>query len=277
MENQQIIEANYEQTDLEVAQSTGIVRTAGDIQVAMSEYAKVKNMIDRALPDCIMDIKGRQFRKKNYWRAVATAFNLDVVCIEKERVVLPDGDWGFEVTYRSTAPNGRRIDGDGACMASEKSGSMGTYHNVRAHAHTRGYNRAVSNCVGFGEVSYDELTDEAKGFAPSPAPARASAPARAPAAHIQSNGARPQGMPAKCSECGGTEFWDNTEDKPSPRHPDFKCKDRECKKAFWLNSVQDNASKVESNKSSTESLRGIFNATPNEEGGQDEDPDKHLF
>ena len=42
-------------------------------------------------------------------------------------------------------------------MVSEKHGSSGTVHNVRSHAHTRAFNRAVSNLVGFGEVSADEL------------------------------------------------------------------------------------------------------------------------
>lgn len=272
---QEAIEAEYEQTELDVAKSTGIVRAAGDISVAMVEYTKVKNTLDQALPDCIMDIRGKKFRKKSYWRAVATAFNLDVICVEKNRVELPDGDWGIEVVYRATAPNGRSIDGDGACMKSEKSGNMATYHNVRAHAHTRGYNRAVSNCVGFGEVSYDELQDGVDG---SGTVGAYSPPARVtPAKRAHTNGARTAGMPAKCPDCDGTEFWDNTEDKPSPRHPDFKCKNRDCKKAFWVNSKQDNARKVETNKSSTESLRGIFNATPNEEGEQDEGPDNHLF
>jgi hypothetical protein len=32
-----------------------------------------------------------------------------------------------------------------------------TEHNVRSHAHTRAFNRAVSNLVGFGEVSAEEV------------------------------------------------------------------------------------------------------------------------
>ena len=249
---QEVIES--EQTELEVAQSTGIVRAAGDINVAMTEYTKVKNTLDRALPDCIMNIRGKQFRKKNYWRAVATAFNLDVVCISKDKVELPNGDWGIEVTYRATAPNGRCADGDGACMASEKSGNMATYHNVRAHAHTRGFNRAVSNLVGFGEVSYDELQDGVDGSgtqeAPPPQPAE---PKRA-----YTNGSRTAGMPHKCPDCGGTEFWDNRADKPSPRHPDFKCKNRDCKKAFWVNSKQENAQQARQESASSQSLKSVF-------------------
>ena len=249
---QEVIES--EQTELEVAQSTGIVRAAGDINVAMTEYTKVKNTLDRALPDCIMNIRGKQFRKKNYWRAVATAFNLDVVCISKDKVELPNGDWGIEVTYRATAPNGRCADGDGACMASEKSGNLAPYHTVSAHAHTRGFNRAVSNLVGFGEVSYDELQDGVDGSSTqemaSPQPA---APQRA-----YTNGSRTPGMPHKCPDCGGTEFWDNRADKPSPRHPDFKCKNRDCKKAFWVNSKQENAQQARQESASSQRLKSVF-------------------
>ena len=271
----EVIEAEYEQTDLEVAQSTGIVRAAGDISVAMTEYTKVKNTLDRALPDCIMNIKGKQFRKKNYWRAVATAFNLDVVCIGKDKVELPNGDWGIEVTYRATAPNGRCADGDGACMASEKSGNMATYHNVRAHAHTRGFNRAVSNLVGFGEVSYDELTDEAKGFAPAPAP---SAPPAAPrAAPRQASAPAPQadGAPASCRKCGGTEFWDNRDRKRTPRSPDFRCRDRECGEGVWLRSKEENDRVVQEQQSATQNLKSIFDAPPSDE--ESEPTNKNLF
>lgn len=29
-------------------------------------------------------------------------------------------------------------------------------------------------------------------------------------------------------------MWDNREDKPSPKHPDYKCKDKDCGHAVWL-------------------------------------------
>lgn len=269
----EVIDAEYEQTELEVAQSTGIVRAAGDISVAMTEYTKVKNTLDRALPDCIMNIRGKQFRKKNYWRAVATAFNLDVVCIEKGKVELPNGDWGIEVTYRATAPNGRCADGDGACMASEKSGNMATYHNIRAHAHTRGFNRSVSNLVGFGEVSYDELSDAAKGFAPpAPAPTPQAAPAPRQAMAHPSPAPAPaiEGMPTVCRKCGGTEFWDNRDRKRTPRSPDFRCKNKDCGNGVWLNSKEDNDRAAQQQQSATQSLKSIFDAQPSSDAYDEE-------
>jgi hypothetical protein len=143
---------------------------------AVEAYRHLQHDLDRAMPEQIIHHTGRPFRKKGYWRAVRTAFQVSVECVKEERLIL-DEDHGWLVTYRATAPNGTTADGDGACMASEKSKQMGTEHNVRAHAHTRGMNRAISNLVGFGEVSAEEATadDDPR---PRPAP-RVSTPVKA--------------------------------------------------------------------------------------------------
>jgi hypothetical protein len=182
----------------ESAAAPSIIRavSSADVSLAITEYQRIQQALDKALPDCIMQIQGRSFRKKDYWRAVATAFNLQV-----EEVVgsehrtdhthqisaddeTDEPDWTISVTYRASASNGRTATGDGACSSSEKWGfdrqtgaiiskRQATYHNVRAHAHTRAYNRAVSNLVGFGEVSAEEIHE---------APAQSSRPAPAPPA-----------------------------------------------------------------------------------------------
>jgi hypothetical protein len=154
-------------------QERAMVRAApGDVVDAFSEYQKIQQALDNAMPDCLMQIQGRAFRKKSYWRAIATAFNLTVTLNGEERVE-HEGDWGYVVVYTAAASNGRSADGDGACFAIEKGRGQGTVHNVRAHAHTRAYNRAVSNLVGFGEVSAEEMQQSA----PRPAP-RDTAPPR---------------------------------------------------------------------------------------------------
>jgi hypothetical protein len=126
------------------------------LEACIQRYTGIQRVLDRSLSDCTMNIQGHIFRKKSYWRAVAVAFSLEVVCVKEERITL-DKDWGYLVTYRAGAANGRGANGDGACMASEKKGAQATLHNVRSHAHTRAYNRAVSNLVGFGEVSAEEV------------------------------------------------------------------------------------------------------------------------
>lgn len=146
-----------------VEEKKGIVRVAGDVAEAWEEYQKLQAKLDHTMKDSTMMIRGKLFRKKSYWRAIATAFNLNVYLIQENQVKNPtdENDWGWVVTYAAQAGNGRYAVGDGACFASEKTGpGQATVHNVRGHAHTRGYNRAVSNLVGFGEVSAEEMQQE---------------------------------------------------------------------------------------------------------------------
>jgi len=128
---------------------------------ALQAYKGLQAALDKSMPDQLMKIQGKDFRKKGYWRAIRMSFNLQVECISDKRVQYTEepNNWGYEVTYRATAPNGSTADGDGSCTREEKSkGRMqATVHNVRSHAHTRAMNRAISNLVGFGEVSAEEV------------------------------------------------------------------------------------------------------------------------
>jgi hypothetical protein len=147
-----------------VVHQQSMVKPVGDaksLTEAITAYKEMQMALDKAMPDCIQTIAGKKFRKKNYWRAVKTAFNLKVECVKEEKVYLED-DWGFEVTYKATAPNGSSADGDGACTHAEKDkGNMAaTLHNIRSQAHTRAFNRAISNLVGFGEVSAEEVYEK---------------------------------------------------------------------------------------------------------------------
>ena len=129
---------------------------------AIRRYAAIQAALDKALPGCLMKIQGRPFRKKSYWRAIGTAFNVKVDFVSEVWTPLGE-DWMCAVIYVATAPNGRTASGDGACSFSEKVDrdgrptNMATPHGVRAHAHTRAANRAISNLVGFGEVSAEEV------------------------------------------------------------------------------------------------------------------------
>ncbi len=167
-----------EPTDVvDVSVSSAMVRAApGDVAEAIKEYHAIQKTLDAAMPDCIITIQRRKFRKKNYWRGVATAFNLRLELVSETSMAHDGGpDWGYVVVYRATAPNGRYADGDGSCFASEKavyvwrdgnrtdevdeiaSKANATVHNLRSHAHTRAKNRAISDLVGFGEVSAEEV------------------------------------------------------------------------------------------------------------------------
>ena len=169
-------------SELVVHESHAIEPSAQNASASMDTYLEIQRVADEKMPDAIITIKGKKFRKKSYWRFIATAFHIESRLISEERVEI-DGDWGYLATYRATTNDGRQCDGDGACMASEKVDrdgnptAMQTVHNVRAHAHTRAKNRAIADLVGFGEVSADELGPDAyHDAAPQQRPKAATAP-----------------------------------------------------------------------------------------------------
>src|SRR5262245_45185387 len=123
---------------------------------ALTAYRDLQQALDRAMPEQIIRLDGKPYRKKAYWKAIAVAFNLTVELVEERREVygaLEDGgeNYAWIVTYKASTPTGRSATGDGACSASEKQrGRMkASEHNVRAHSHTRACNRAISNLVAF--------------------------------------------------------------------------------------------------------------------------------
>ena len=161
---------SVENNKLALVEQSGIpapVFSGSQMTAALKGYKELQADLDKAMPDQLMVIGDKSFRKKGYWRALSTAFNLSVepvTLVQEERSVigqLPDGtdNYVYTVTYKASTPSGRFITGDGTCAASEKQkGRMdATEHNVRSHAHTRAFNRAVSNIVGFGEVSAEEV------------------------------------------------------------------------------------------------------------------------
>ena len=155
---------------------SAIVPSAEGARSSIDTYLDIQKVFDEKMPDCIIEIQGKKFRKKAYWRAIATSFSVSCEVADVTRITL-ENDWGYEATVRAISADGRKSDGDGACMASEKSGASATVHNVRSHAVTRAKNRAISDLVGFGEVSADELGPDAYR---NPPPAQEQAPSHQP-------------------------------------------------------------------------------------------------
>ena len=143
--------------------NAGIVMPAVSVAEAKKSwqaYEDLKAAI--VVPSDIQIIKGKQFLKKSYWRKIATFFNLNVDIVEERESVSLDQDNKpvdriYHFTCKATANNGRYAIGVGSCGVVEKDGSQ---HNARSTAETRAFNRAVSNLVGGGEVSADEIRKE---------------------------------------------------------------------------------------------------------------------
>ena len=109
------------------------------------------------------DGKPKKFVKKSGWRKIATAFDLDVVRVHDE---IERDEHGQPVramaVYRAIAPSGRSMDGDGYCSVDEdrfeRANSRKKLENdLRATATTRAKNRAISDLVGMGDVSAEEV------------------------------------------------------------------------------------------------------------------------
>jgi len=169
---------------------------------ALHAYRELQATLDRSMPDQIIKTgDGRYFRRKGYWRATAFGFNVTVEIVSERREVfgtLANGhdDFGYLITCRAATASGRSQIGDGACTAGEKStGRMRpTEHNVRSHAFTRAFNRAVSNLVGFGEVSAEEIEPEDDVDQAHRGGAAGRAAAKAPAVEESSVGAAPPAL-----------------------------------------------------------------------------------
>lgn len=105
---------------------------------------------------------GKRFVKKSGWRKIARAFNLSVEIVS-EAVAHDDKGKPLraECIARAIAPNGQVQDADGYCSIAEftgqRAGDSKIENTLRATATTRAKNRAISDLVGMGEVSAEEV------------------------------------------------------------------------------------------------------------------------
>ena len=106
----------------------------------------------------------KRFKKKSAFRKLAVAFDLDVAKVE----MVVERDFNgrplrARAVYRAIAPSGRYQDGDGYCSIDEprfsKEKSRERIENdLPATATTRAKNRAISDLLGTGEVSAEEMS-----------------------------------------------------------------------------------------------------------------------
>jgi len=125
---------------------------------AMLQFEKIKSEILNDTDTVI--IAGKKYIKRSGWRKIALAFNIttEIVKIEREKI---DDKYIIRVIARAKAPNGRISEEVGICDSSEfnKGELKFTYHNAETKATTRAINRAISNLVGGGELSAEEIIE----------------------------------------------------------------------------------------------------------------------
>jgi hypothetical protein len=102
-------------------------------------------------------IGGRLFKKKSAWRKYMRAFNISTTVLEKDITRDKSGrviDANFLV--KAMSPDGRFAEGFGNCSKFER-GFQKHNHDIPSTAMTRAINRAVSDLIGAGEVSAEEI------------------------------------------------------------------------------------------------------------------------
>ncbi len=163
----------------------GVVRAAApvaDVVAAQAEYHQLCGaLLDKG---DYQRIGSKDFPKKSAWRKLAVAFNVSVALVDRDYERDDNGRIiRAEVIARATAPNGRTMDGLGACDLFEKccpGGAEGcpiratkhrhcrpncpgtvhfsnASHDLPATAATRATNRACADLFGMGEVSAEEI------------------------------------------------------------------------------------------------------------------------
>lgn len=156
--------------------ASGIVEVAASIDAITKQMQTFDQLKSQLLGENdFQGISGKNFVKKSGWRKLALAFNIsdEVVSEERKTYKTPTGYYFvFEVTAKAIAPNGRFSTATASCASNERKFAH-LDHDVRATAHTRAKNRAISDLIGGGEVSAEEIVAES-GFAPKARPVSAS-------------------------------------------------------------------------------------------------------
>lgn len=168
------------------AEEGGIVQPVEDVEEVVKVYDQFEEIKSKLLQSAdVQKIGDSNHITKSGWRKIATAFNLSVETTNIDKEV-SDGIIRYTVTARATAPNGKTVTGTGMC-ASNESNHMEAFdspddpseqddvfkvdgkwrrlrepravneHNIMATAETRAKNRAISDLVGGGEVSAEEM------------------------------------------------------------------------------------------------------------------------
>lgn len=145
----------------------------------MDNFAKLKSKVIMQNPAYYtkLVIRGKEkiLINRSGWRAIQLAFNINDDIAKVETVMHPDGkNYTVRIWVKTWhVKSGRQVIGVGSCSTDEQ-GKMfqHPHHDVYATAHTRAKNRAISDIVGAGEVSAEEMQNtSSSSFQPTSSPA----------------------------------------------------------------------------------------------------------
>jgi hypothetical protein len=139
-------------------EGTSIVKPIVKIQDALNDLRSFEQMKSRLLSrQDYQPIQGKNFIKKSGWRKLALVFNISDEVVHSSRETRADGSFVWTFRVRAIAPNGRYTESVASCDSKERKFSH-LEHDVLATAQTRAKSRAISDLIGAGEISAEELS-----------------------------------------------------------------------------------------------------------------------
>jgi len=147
--------------EIEKAENTLVGVEPTELQV-LAHYHKFQFLKEKILKqkEHFIMINDKVYIKRSGWQAIALAFNISTRIVEEQREE-KEKSFGYRILVEAKANNGRTAIGDGACFSNERAFAH-LEHDVHAVAVTRATNRAISNIVGSGEVTADEIQEDKK-------------------------------------------------------------------------------------------------------------------
>lgn len=126
---------------------------------AMLQYQNIcKAMLDDSDFQEIKTQSGpKAFKKKSAFRKLARAFQISDEIVKEELIEHKQPDFSvWKIWVKAYTPT-RSVIGVGMCSSRESRTFAHLDHDLYATAHTRAKNRAISDLIGSGEVSAEEM------------------------------------------------------------------------------------------------------------------------
>ena len=135
--------------------------SADAAKAAMSKFRELTGAMLE--PEDWQTIPGGKFVKRSGFQKIATGYGISTEILTEQMERTDDGKpVRAHAVVRATHPTGRFADGSGRCSIDESrfkspSGRAKVENDMSGTAATRATNRAISNLVGFGQVSAEEM------------------------------------------------------------------------------------------------------------------------
>lgn len=179
---------------------------------AIEAATALKDVISRKKKPVMF--RGEQYLQYEDWQTIGGFFGSSVATGDAELVEI-DGVRGFRAKARIIDGNGIEVSGAEAyCMKDEDNWKTKPLFQLASMAQTRAGAKALRNKFAWVAVL--------AGYSPTPAEEMiGTEDAPTPGSDVPN-----------CPDCEGP-MWDNRATKKG-RQPDYKCKDKNCNKAVWL-------------------------------------------